>query len=134
MKSLEFLSQLPPVKRDNFNRDSSACKSRAGYVIHSGIHRSTAFVSDPEAVASLEYWKSQGQAGLNGWVEATIDGASLEACERNALAKLHPDYTFSRVKDTGKNKGAGFFFAASKGKLQSRIGAGSWQALNGNLG
>lgn len=97
MKSLEFLSQVPAIKRDNFNRDSSACKSRSGIVIHSGVHRSTAFVSRPDAVASLETAKTLGQPALNGWVEATIEGLDLEGCELNALARQFPTWRFSRV-------------------------------------
>ena len=101
MKSLEFLSQTPAIKRDNFNRDSSACKSRSGVVIHSGVHRSTAFVSRPDAVASLEACKALGQPALNGWIEATIDGAELADCELNALARQFPTWRFSRVVTNG---------------------------------
>lgn len=97
MKSLEFLSQVPPVKRDNFNRDSSACFSRSGAVIHSGVHRSTAFVSRPDAIASLTACKAIGQQALNGWVEGTVEGLELGDCELNALARQFPAWSFSRV-------------------------------------
>lgn len=97
MKSLEFLSKLPPVKRDNFNRDSSACFSRSGAVIHSGVHRSTAFVSRHDALESLQACKALGQPALNGWIEGTIEGLELADCELNALARQFPAWRFSRV-------------------------------------
>lgn len=128
MKSLEFLSTVPPVRRDNFNRDSSACKSRAGYVIHSGVHRSTAFVSRPDAVASLEYWKANG--GLNPWVEGTIEGLSLDDCELNAISKVNPSWVFSGVKGTGKIKGRICSALYKQGPFQTILSAGSWQDLN----
>ena len=99
--NIEYTNQNPPVIRGNFNRDSSAVKSRGGYVIHSGVHRSTAFVILPHAVASLERWKALGQVALNGWVEGTIAELSLDDCECNALAKLHPAWKFSRVQTNG---------------------------------
>jgi hypothetical protein len=128
MKSLEFLSLVPPVRRDNFNRDSSACKSRAGYVIHSGIHRSTAFVSRTDAVASLEYWKAQG--GLNPWVEGTIEGLSLDDCELNAIVKVNPDWRFSTVKNGGACRNSQKTAILHENGFQTILSAGSWQELN----
>jgi hypothetical protein len=101
LPELIALNNRKTVIRDNFNRDSSCCKSRQGYVIHSGIHRSTAFVSSidhPEGFESLEYWKAKGQAALNGWIVATIADASLEDCEKHACQALFPDWTLTRVK------------------------------------
>lgn len=128
MKSLEYLNQSPPALRTNFNRDSSAIKSRGGYVIHSGIHRSTAFVSDSEAIQSLEFWRDAG--ALNAWVEATIDGAELADCELNALARLFPDWTFQKINSCGN-----VLFSAVKtdGKFETRVSDISWQNLNGKL-
>lgn len=128
MKSLEFLNQSSPVIRDNFNRDSSACKSRVGYVIHSGIHRSTAFVSRPDAVASLEYWRDAG--ALNPWVEGTIEGLELDDCELNAIAKVNPGWKFSAVKGAGKLKGCVYSALFKQGPFQTILSAGSWQDLN----
>jgi hypothetical protein len=134
MKSLEFLSQVPAVRRDNFNRASSACRSRAGYVIHSGVHRSTAFVSDLDAVSSLEFWKALSQSALNGWIEATVSGETLADCEHTAIARHFPAYSFHRVRGTGKNTGAGFVIASCVTRgLDYRTGAGSWQALANKL-
>lgn len=125
MKSLEFLSNTPPVIRDNFNRDSSAIKSRGGYVIHSGAHRSTAFVSDSEAIQSLEFWRSAG--ALNTWVESTIEECDLETCEINCLLKLFPDWTFRRINSCGNE-----IISASKknGSFETRISARDWQEIH----
>lgn len=131
MKSLEYLNQIPPVILDNFNRDSSACFSRSGCVIHSGIHRSTAFVSREDAVESLRWAKGLGQRALNGWVEGTIEGLELTACEHLALARQFPAWVFYYF--TGKQ---GTFFTASQsaGKFETRVSAGSWRELAGKVG
>lgn len=129
MISLPYLIRLnetPRIIRDNFNRDSSACKSRQGYVIHSGVHRSTAFVSLPDAIQSLEFWRDFG--GLNPWVEATIEGLELEDCELNAISRIWPDWTFTATKYRGN------VYTASRGKgLVTRVSALSWQQLQAKL-
>lgn len=124
MKSLEFLNQLPPVLRTNFNRDSSAIKSRGGYVIHSGVHRSTAFVSDSEAIQSLEFWRNAG--ALNSWVESTIEGCDLETCELNALSKLFPDWKFLKINSCGNVLFSG---VRKDGKFEIRIAGRDWQEI-----
>ena len=129
MKALEFLNQLPPVIRDNHNRDSSACKSRAGYVIHSGVHRSTAFVSLPHAVASLESAKALGQAALNGWIEATIDSAELSDCELTAVTRAFPDWTFSTLKNGGACRNSHKQAVKHERGFQTIHSAGSWYDL-----
>ena len=124
MKSLEYLNQSPPVLRTNFNRDSSAIKSRGGYVIHSGVHRSTAFVSDSEAVASLEFWRDA--VALNSWIESTIEGCDLETCELNALAKLFPAWKFVKVNSCGNVIFSG---VRQDGKFEIRIAGRDWQEI-----
>lgn len=126
MKALEFLSDTPPVIRDNFNRDSSAIKSRGGYVIHSGVHRSTAFVSDAEAVSSLEWAKELGQPALNGWIEATISEAPLEDCEQTVLQRAFPAWKFLRINSCGN-----VLFSAVKteGKFETRISGRDWREI-----
>jgi len=122
MKALEFLSIVPPVKRDNFNRDSSACFSKSGAVIHSGVHRSTAFVSLPYALASLLWAKELGQAALNGWIESTIEGCSLEDCELTAISRQFPEWNFSILHT---KQGTVVTAVSATGQFQTRIGAGS---------
>jgi hypothetical protein len=128
------LNEKPPVKKDNFNRDSSFVKSRGSYVIHSGVHRSTAYLTG-DGITAFDYWKEQGQLAINGFIEATIDGASLEDCELNALAKKWPDWTFQATKYKGN-----VFTAIRKDcHFQTRISGVSWRELserlnlNGNL-
>ena len=126
MKALEFLNQTPPVIRDNFNRDSSAIKSRDGFVIHSGVHRSTAFVSDAEAISSLEWSKALGQPALNGWIEATISEAPLEDCEQTALQRAFPAWKFLRINSCGN-----VLYTANKrdGKFETRISGRDWREI-----
>lgn len=130
MISLPYLIQLnnkPAVRNDNFNRDSSFVRSRGSYVIHSGIHRSTAFLTG-DGIPAFDYWSKQGQAAINGFVEATIDGASLKDCELNAIAKRHPDYLFSSVLYNGR-----IYTATKRGELQPRVSETSWRLLNEKL-
>ena len=127
MKALEYLNQTPPVIRDNFNRDSSAIKSRGGYVIHSGVHRSTAFVSEAVAVASLEWSKTLGQAALNGWIEATVSEAPLEACEQTALQRAFPDWNIYQVNSCGN-----ILHTANRrdGNFETRISGRDWREIS----
>ena len=104
MIALEILSSETfqnPQKLNTFkNRDSSSIKSRGGFVIHSGVHRSTAFVCGkefPTAYASLEYWKEFGQAAENAWIVATVNGDSLETCELLALQAAFPAWKISTL-------------------------------------
>ena len=130
IETIKTLNNRPNVRRDNFNRNSSACSSRSGVVIHSGIHRSTAFVSRRDAVASLQWARDLGQDALNGWVEATIDGAELEACELNAIARAFPAWKFYRYT----SKTAEFVCGSCKvGKFETRISARAWQELASKL-
>jgi hypothetical protein len=111
--------------KDNHNRDSSFVRSRGSYVIHSGIHRETAFLID-EGIPAFDYWSKQGQAAINGFIEATIADYALDDCEHNAIAKRHPDWTFNRVNSCGN-----FIVSAYHGLgFQTRISALSWQELN----
>lgn len=131
MISLPYLVQLnnrKAVRNDNFNRDSSFVRSRGSYVIHSGIHRSTAYLTS-EGIPAFDYWSKQGQAAVNGFIEATIDGASLEDCELNALSRKWPNWKFSATKYRGN-----VFTAIIPGKLETRVSATDWRLLNDKLG
>lgn len=136
MISLPYLIELnnkTRTLRTNFNRDSSACFSRSGAVIHSGIHRSTAFVSDETALASLRWSKALGQQALNGWIEATIDGACLEDCELTALCRQFPEWTFHTVKTGGKLGSVHYEATRTSGKLVEIVAASNWQTLSQKL-
>lgn len=126
------LNNNPPAIKDNFNRDSSACKSAKGYVIHSGIHRSTAFVNEvehKETFEALEYWKAQGQAALNGFIEAIIDGGTVALAEETACKRLLPDWTLSGVASSGKGAGAIVTASRPSGKAIERISGKDWREL-----
>lgn len=131
LETIKELNKAPRIIRDNFNRDSSACFSRSGAVIHSGVHRSTAFVSRADALASLRWAKSLGQTALNGWIEATIDGADLEGCEQTAIARQFPAWTFAHYT----SKTAQFVFSSRRrGGFEERTSARDWQELATKLG
>ena len=112
----------------NFNRDSSFVRSRGSYVIHSGIHRSTAYLTG-EGITAFDYWSKQGQLAINGFVEATIDGASLEDCELNAIAKKWPNWKFSATKYRGNVYSA----ISQAGQFRTIKSELSWRLLNEKL-
>lgn len=134
MYSLETIQELNERRvalKTNFNRDSSACQSSRGFVIHSGIHRSTAFIDATEHVecyASFAFWRRKGQAAINGFIESLIESGSLEQAESSALErcrkgwKIRPVYHKRRV----------IAWNASKFKrgFETRISAPTVQALH----
>ncbi len=137
MYSLEVIKsesfQNPPTRKDNFNRDSSLCQSRRGYVIHSGVHRSTAFVDSTDHAESwqaLTYWKGQGQPAINGFIEAIIhNNSDLEGAEKTAISRRHPEWSFTATKYRGN-----VFTAIRRiAGFETRISATSWQNLNEKL-
>lgn len=88
------LNNRPQKIRDNFNRDSSLCKSRGGFVAHSAVHRSTHFASakeHPETYA-LYWWiaDSKNQAAVNCAVQSIECGQTVAATWRAVLPILHP--------------------------------------------
>ena len=135
MIALEYLIKINEKKtviRDNFNRDSSFVQSSQGFVIHSGIHRSTAFISKeehPNGWFSFTYWKEQGQAAINGFIEATIDGYSLADCEAEAFRRSRPDWQVIKGKSCG-TQGDRSLTATRGGALQERVGAATWRWLH----
>lgn len=111
------------------NRDSSALLSRRGYVIHSAVHRSTAFVcgeNHPEGFASLVYWIKAGQAASNAWIVATVSDASLEDCNLAAIRAAFPDWKFHRVNSCGVSLVTG-----TKGP--ERVSETTWEGLHAKL-
>lgn len=94
LKELIALNNRPVAIRDNFNRDSSLCKSRGGFVAHSAVHRSTHFASakeHPETYA-LYWWiaDSKNQAAVNVAVQSIECGQTVAATWRAVLPVLHP--------------------------------------------
>jgi hypothetical protein len=120
LETIKKLNSKPIVIRDNFNRDSSCCLSSSGAVIHSGVHRSTAFVSLPYALASLLWARELGQSALNGWIEATIDGAELSDCELTAISRQFPEWKITVIRERTNHS---FTATRQDGKFQTRISA-----------
>ena len=130
---LKALNNRPPKIKDNFNRDSSCVQSALGYVIHSGVHRSTAFISKadhPDSWFAFSYWRTQGQAAINGFIELIIDGAALETAEAEAFRRSRPDWHVSRVAGTGKLGGCELVATRASGRLTQRASAYTWRHLH----
>ena len=126
IKSKSF--QNPPTIRDNFNRDCSFTKSRGTYIIHSGIHRSTASLCG-EGIPAFDYWSKQGKDAVNGFIEATIGDYSLADCELNAIARKWPAWTFHHVNTCGTYVCSAYTGIA----LQTRVSAVDWRTLNDKI-
>ena len=132
LETIHAINNRPRIIRGNFNRDSSLCQSRRGYVIHSGAHRSTAFIDSTdhsESWQALTYWKGQGQKAINGFIESIISDSTLEGAELNAISRLHPEWEFTCTKYRGivctaVKRLAGF---------ETRISAKNWKELNEKL-
>jgi hypothetical protein len=126
------------VRRDNFNRDSSSVQSAAGFVIHSGVHRSTAFISKTDHADcwhAFTYWRQQGQAAINAFVEAIIDGSDLATAESNAFHATRQDWRVT-VKKTKQAFAGGDELTAwrKSGRLRSSVSAYTWRHLHARTG
>lgn len=136
MIALNVLIQLnnrPAKRRDNFNRDSSCVASRGGFVIHSGIHRSTAYVHPddvPDSFFSLQYWSKQEQDALNAWIETIVDGGTLEQAEAEAFKRSRPDWKVRIAKPKQAFAGGGELIASRGDKLPEIIAANTWRHLH----
>jgi hypothetical protein len=133
LAELKSLNNRPPAIRDNFNRDSSCVESAKGFVIHSAVHRSTAFVDKArhaDCFFALQYWKCE-QRALNGFVEAIIDDSTLETAEANAFARSRPDWTVRKTTPKQAFGGSGELIAERQsGKLTQRAAACTWRHLH----
>lgn len=114
--------------RDNSNRGSSACFSEAGAVIHSGVFRSTCFIStDSPAYAPLRYWHKQEPAAFSAWVDQIVGDASVEGADEAACRTVRPGWTFN----ARKRKGFEFIQATrADGALVIHHSADSWRELH----
>lgn len=136
MIALEVLIQLnnhQATRRDNFNRDSSCVASRGGFVIHSGIHRSTAYVhpdEHPDSFFSLQYWNKQEQEALNAWIETIIDGGTVAQAEAEAFKRSRPAWEVRQVKPKQAFAGGGELIASTGGKLPTIAAANTWRHLH----
>ena len=133
LAELKALNARPPAIRDNFNRDSSCVESAKGFVIHSAVHRSTAFVDKvkhADCFFALQYWKHD-QRALNGFIEAILDDSSLETANANAFARSRPDWTVRAVIPEQSFGGSAEFIATRpSGKLTQRAAACTYTHLH----
>lgn len=117
LPELVALNNRPQTRiLDNFNRDSSFCESRSGFVLHSAVHRSTSFVSrdeHPDSYFAASYWLRQGQEAVNAYVPAIVGGETQETAERAAFHATRPDWTVRHIPAAGKNGSA--FYEATRG-------------------
>jgi len=132
MYSLEVIKsdsfQDQKVSKGNFDRDSSFHFSKAGCVIHSGEHRSTAFIpANTELHSAFRYWIKQGQVAVNGFIVACVEGLGDVQCHENACRVSRPDWEFKATKA----RFGGLEITATKGgNLQSRQSAYSWLEIH----
>lgn len=122
------------LKTAIFHRDSSFCKSRGGFVIHSAAHRSTSFidpVDHPESHAAFSYWSRQGQAAVNAFVPTLVQTGNLSAAEHAAFKATRPNWTVRELGATGKTKGKPLLTACRKENgFETYKSAYSWKHLH----
>lgn len=133
LETIKSLNARPAIRRDNFNRDSSFVESRSGFVIHSGIHRSTAFISKEDhadAWFAFQYWSKQGQAAVNAFIEVIIDGGDLETAEQNAFRKSRPRWGVILPKSQGTQGNRQITAKRTLRGFETRVGALTWRHLH----
>lgn len=135
IETIKALNAKPKIIRDNWNRDSSFVKSHKGFVIHSGVHRSTAFIGETDHADchfAFTYWSRQGQAAINAFIEVIIDGGSLETAEENAFRKALPAWQVIAPSAKG-TQGNRHLTAVLPGKLETRVGAYTFRHLHSKV-
>ena len=121
--------QTPPAIKDNFNRESSACFSSKGAVIHSGVFRSTAFIpADTELYADLKYWVKQGQTELDAFIDAIVGDCSDDHANKSACQSTRQDWTFKARK--GRSLDTFIQAKRKNGKLVELQESTSWKAIH----
>ena len=111
--------------RDNFNRECSFVVSRGGFVIHSGVHRSTAYIHpeiNGDTYFAAQYWLVACPASRDAFITQIVGGASLEAAEERAFRAARPDWSLKAPKARG-SQGNAHFTATRGGALQERVSA-----------
>ncbi len=119
------LNNRPPVRRDNFNRECSFVASRGGFVIHSAVHRSTAYLHpdiNRDAYFAAQYWLAAGPEARDAFITQIVGGAPLEAAEERAFIAARPDWKLQAPKARG-SQGNAHYTATRGGKLQERVSA-----------
>lgn len=125
LTQLVALNNRPPVRKDNFNRECSFVASRGGFVIHSAVHRSTAYLHpdiNRDAYFAAQYWLVAGPEARDAFVTQIVGGAPLEAAEERAFIAARPDWKLQAPKAKGSQGNA--HFTATRGRgLVTRVSA-----------
>lgn len=123
--TIKAINNLPRIVRDNFNRECSFVASRGGFVIHSGVHRSTAYLHPDickDAYFAAQYWLVAGDKERDAFITQIVGGASLEGAEERAFRASRPEWTLQTPKARG-SQGNAHFAATRGGALQERVSA-----------
>lgn len=125
LETIKALNNRPHERRDNFNRECSFVASRGGFVIHSGIHRSTAYLHPDvcrDAYFAAQYWLVAGPAERDVFITQIVGGAALEGAEHRAFIAGRPEWTLQTPKARGSQGNA--HFTATRGDgLVTRVSA-----------
>jgi hypothetical protein len=124
-ETIKSINNRPHERRDNFNRECSFVASRGGFVIHSGVHRSTAYIHpevDANTYFAAQYWLVAGPAERDAFITQIVGGAALEGAEHRAFIAGRPDWTLKAPKARG-SQGNAHFTATRDGTLQERVSA-----------
>ena len=134
LKSESF--QMPPVIRDNFNRDCSAIKSRGGFVCHSASQRSTFFACATEHAETyhlIDCCKAN-QTALNAAIEAIAAGYTVASAWRAVILAYHaPRIPGLKIRGGDRVKHARVEITVEipcKGGVDVLTFAEFWQAFN----
>ena len=125
LPQLIALNNRPPTRRDNFNRECSFVHSRECFIIHSGVHRSTACISKdehPDSYFAASYWLNAGPDARDAFITQIVGGASLEGAEARAFTASRPDWQVKAPRAKG-SQGNAHFTATRGGRLQERVSA-----------
>ena len=133
LETIKSINSRPPRIKDNFNRECSAITSRGGFVVHSGVHRSTAFIHPSicgDTFFAAQYWLKQEQSAIDAFITAIVGGTSLASSERAAFVASRPGWQCREVKAAGASKSTCLQAEKPSGRLTRLEGASTWQELH----
>jgi hypothetical protein len=124
IESEKYQTAKKPV--DHLTRNCSFCFSVRGVVLHSGAHRSTAFIGiETPLFHEFRYWVKQEQEAIDGFITACVGDYCDEACHENACKKARPGWTFKRRKS--RFSGIEISCTRPSGKLVEHFTASDWR-------
>lgn len=132
LQELKALNNRPPRKVYNFNRECSFVASRGGFVIHSAVHRSTAYLHpdiNRDAYFAAQYWLVAGPVERDEFITQIVGGAALENAEERAFRASRPDWQVKAPRAKG-SQGNCHLTAIKAGPLETRVAAYTWRHLH----